>query len=197
VQEVQHMPGGSGMPASTNVTQTIDFYDFGVPVRVSAPPAAEVASLPQAIGSGSFAGATGGSGGSTAPPPASGALSPAQVAAAEQVVRAFWTALGSNDAGAVAQTVPPAQRSCVRSLLSSGPKMTVSSFRLVSARPAGNGRATVWFTVQAHGTLDGTTIPVLPPGSGSQDWLVTTQEAGHWYVDLSDASDFALSGGCS
>ncbi|HTU76611.1 MAG TPA: hypothetical protein VMG38_24085 [Trebonia sp.] len=217
MREVQHLPGGAGapagagqpgavgQPAGTDVTQTIDFYDFGDPVQVSAPPAAEVASLPQAIGKGSFAGSASPGGPSDssgpsdpgdAPPPVSGTLSPAQAAAAEQVVKAFWTALASNDPAAVAQTVPPSQRSCVRSMLSGGPTMTITSFRVTSARPAGNSRATVWFTVSAHGTLDGTTVPVLPPGSGSQDWLVTTKSAGHWYVDLAGPGDLAFSGGC-
>ena len=53
-------------PASLRITETIDFYDFGVPVHVAAPPAAEVASMAQFIeGSGkSFGGP-----GSAAPPP--------------------------------------------------------------------------------------------------------------------------------
>jgi hypothetical protein len=195
MREVQHMPSAAGLPSGTEVTQTIDFYDFGQPVQVSAPPASEVASLSQEIPGGSFAGATGASD-PTAPPRVTGTLSPAQAAAAEQVVKAFWTALAGNDPGAAAQAVPPSQRSCVRSLLGSGPTMTVGSLRVVSAQPAGNDRATVRFTVQAHATLDGNSIPVLAPGSGGLDWLVTTEQAGHWYIDLSDTSDFAFSGGC-
>ena len=54
----------------------------------------------------------------------------------------------------------------------------------------------MWFTVQAHATLDGTSIPVLPQGPGSQQWLVTTEKTGHWYVDLASTSDFAFSGAC-
>lgn len=127
----------------------------------------------------------------------SGTLSPAAAAAAEQVVRAFWTALAGNNPDAAAQTVPPAQRSCVRSLLGSGPKITVTSLRIVSAQPAGNLKATVRFTVQAHVSLDGISMPVLPPGAGSQQWLVTTEQAGHWYVDLDSDSDFMFSGACS
>jgi hypothetical protein len=195
MQETLHMPGELGTPAGTVVTQTTDFYDFGVPVRVSAPPAAEVASLSQLITDGSSTGAAS-AGGAATPPQESGTLSPAQAAGAEQVVRAFWTALAGHDPGAAAQTVLPAQRSCARSLLSTGPKITVTSFRIVSARPAGNRRATVRFTVQAHATLDGTSIPVLPQGPGSQQWLVTTETAGHWYVDLASNSDFAFSGAC-
>jgi len=117
--------------------------------------------------------------------------------AAEQAVSAFWTALKGNDPAAAAQTVPPAQRSCTSSLLSAGPKITVTSFAIVSAQPAGNLRATVRFTVQAHATLDGTTVPVLPQGPGSQQWLITTEQAGHWYVDLAGSGDLAFSGACS
>jgi hypothetical protein len=196
MREALHVPSELGTPAGTVVTQTTDFYDFGVPVRVSAPPAAEVASLPQLITDGPPTGAAS-TGGAATPPQVSGTLSPAEAAAAEQVVRAFWTALAGNDPGAAAQTVPPAQRSCIRSLLSAGPKITVTSFGIVSARPAGNRRATVRFTVQAHATLDGTSIPVLPQGPGSQQWLVTAEKAGHWYVDLASSSDLAFSGACS
>jgi hypothetical protein len=196
MQEALHMPGETGTPAGTVVTQTTDFYDFGVPVRVSAPPAAAVASVSQLITDGSSSGASG-TGGDATPPAVSGTLSPDQAAAAEQVVRAFWTALGGNDPGAAAQTLLPAQQSCFRSLLSTGgPKVTITSFRVVSAQPAGNLKATVRFTVQAHAIVDGSSIPVLPPGPGSQQWLVTTEEAGHWYVDLDSNSDFSFSGAC-
>jgi hypothetical protein len=195
IREALHMPSGLGTPAGTAVTQTTDYYDFGVPVRVSAPPASEVASLAQLITGGPLTG-TGSASGAATPPAVSGTLSPAQAAAAEQAVSAFWTALGGSDPGTAAQTVPPAQQSCMRSLLSGGPKITVTSFRIVSARPAGNSRATVRFTVQAHVTVDGTSIPVLPQGPGSQQWLVTTEKAGHWYVDLAGSSDLSFSAAC-
>jgi hypothetical protein len=193
MREALHMP--SGTPAGAVVTQTTDFYDFGVPVRVSAPPAAEVASLAQLIAGGPAAGG-GSPGGAAAPPPVSGTLSPADAAAAEQAVRAFWTALGRNDPGAVAQTVLPAQRSCIRSLLGKGPTFTVTSLKAVSARPAGDFRASVLFTVRAHAAIDGTSIPVLPQGPASQQWLVAAAEAGRWYVDLADSGDFAFGGAC-
>jgi hypothetical protein len=196
MREALPMPTGLGAPAGMAVTQTTDFYDFGVPVQVSAPPASEVASLSQLIMDGPPAISPGSTGGSAAPPPVSGTLSPAQSAAAEQAVRAFWTALGSNDPGAVAQTVPPAQRSCVRSLLGSGPKITVTSLRIVSAQPAGDRRATVRFTVQAHATVGGTSVPVLLLGPGTQQWLVAAEEAGHWYVDLASSGDSMFSGAC-
>jgi hypothetical protein len=195
MREALHMPSGLGAPAGTIVTQTTDFYDFGVPVRVSAPPAAEVASLPQVITNGPSLGAAS-TGGAATPPPVTGTLSPAEAAGAEQVVRAFWTALAGSNPDAAAQTVPPAQRSCIRSLLSTGPKITVTSFGIVSARPAGTHRATVRFTVQAHATLDGTSVPVLPQGPGSQQWLLTIEKAGHWYADLASSSDLALIGAC-
>jgi hypothetical protein len=35
--------GGSGTPGGVTLTLTTDFYDFGVPVQISAPPAAQVA----------------------------------------------------------------------------------------------------------------------------------------------------------
>ncbi len=193
MREALRMPGGT--PAGAVVTQTTDFYDFGLPVRVSAPPAAEVASLAQVIPSGPMTGGTP-AGGAATPPPASGTLSPAGAAAAEQAVRAFWTALGRNDPAAVAQTVLPAQRSCIRSLLGKGPTFTVTSLGAVSARAAGNLRATVLFTVRAHASIDGTAIPVLPQGPGARQWLVAAEQAGHWYVDLAGSGDFAFGGAC-
>lgn len=195
MREALHMPSGLGTPAGAVVTQTTDFYDFGVPVRVSAPPAADVASLSQLITGGPLTGGVS-SGGAATPPPVSGTLSPAKAAAAEQVVRSFWTALGRGDHGAVAQTVLPAQRSCVRSLLSAGPTITVTSFGAVSAQPAGNLRATVRFTVRAHAAVGGTSIPVLPQVPGGRQWLVTAEQAGHWYVDLAGSGDFAFGGAC-
>jgi hypothetical protein len=174
------------------VVQAADFYDFGVPVRVTAPPAAQVARMSQVINGASSVSV----GGSASPPRVSGTLSPAQAAAAEQVAGAFWSALGRNDPQAVARTVPPAQRSCVRSFLSGGPKITVTSFRVVSAQPAGNGRATVRFTVTARASLDGRNIPVFPQGPGRARWLATTETADHWYVDLARSSAFVFSGAC-
>jgi hypothetical protein len=195
MREAIPLPGDSSTPKGTVLTQTTDFYDFGVPVLVSAPPAAQVASLSQLIADNPSTGADGTDGAAT-PPKESGTLTPADAAAAEQAVRAFWTALGGSNPDAAVQLVPPAQRSCVSSMLGAGPKITVTSLKIVSAKPAGNLKATVRFTVQAHATLDGTSIPVLPPGAASQQWLVTTKQAGHWYVDLNSNSDFMLSG-CS
>jgi hypothetical protein len=190
-----HLPDGQGAPASTQVVEVTDFYDFGVPVQVSPPPASQVASMSQLMKSGfaKAAGATGSSG----PPPAAGTLSAAQAAAAERVVTAFWSAMGRDNAAAVAQTVPPAQRSCVRSFLSSdGPKITVSSFRIVSAQPAGNRAATVRFTVKAQASLGGQSIPIFPQGSGGVQWLVTTKRAGHWYVNLDRSTALVFGGTC-
>jgi len=205
--------GGSGAPAGTSVVLTTDFYDFGVPVQVSAPPAAEVADLSQLIkdgkagsdvigGSGGFSNVSAsGSGSSTSvsasPPPVSGTLTAAQAAAAERAVAAFWSALGGNKPAEVGRTVLPAQRSCVESSVGSGPRFTVSSFRTVSARPAGNGGATVRFTVNAKASLGGMDLPVLPQGpSNGAQWLVATETAGHWYVDIARSTSLAFGGPC-
>ena len=92
--------------------------------------------------------------------------------------------------------MPPAERSCVRSFLSSGgPKITVASFRIVSAQPAGKGAATVRFTVKAQASLDGQDIPLFPSGHAVQ-WLVATRTAGHWYVNLDRSTALAFGGAC-
>jgi hypothetical protein len=194
VQLSLHPPGGGAAPPSARVVQVTDFYDFGVPVRVSAPPAAQVASMAQFLKAGSSESAM--SGGPARPPKVSGTLPPGQAAAAEQVAGAFWSALGRNDPAAIAQTVPPAQRSCVRALLTGGPKITVTSFRAVSAQPAGNGRATVRFTLKARASLDGHTIPLFAQRPGRVQWLVAAETAGHWYVDLAHGSAFPFGGAC-
>jgi hypothetical protein len=201
-----HIPAGAGalgMPGNPQIAETTDFYDFGAPVRVSAPPASQVAQLSQ-LG---MDGASYGSGVSSSvsvppvpsPPAESGSLTPAQASAAEQAVAAFWAALGRNDPAAVTRTVLPAQRSCVSGILHVAPKMTVKSFRFVSAKPAGNGRATVRFTVNATVSLGGQQLPASPQGSGGVQWLVAGQSAGHWYVDVSTGSDggFITGGPCS
>ncbi len=190
-----HLPGGLGATASAQMVQVTDFYDFGVPVRVSAPPASQIASMPQLIKDGPAESA--GAGGPAGPPQVSGTLPAAQAAAAEQVVTAFWAGLERNDPAAVARTVLPAQRSCVRSFLTGGgPRITVASFRIVSARPAGNRAATVRFTVQAQASLGGQSIPVFPQGPRRVQWLVTAERAGHWYVDLTRSTALVLSEAC-
>ncbi len=187
-------PGAPADPAGLRLVESTDFYDFGVPVRVSAPPAAQVESQPEAI---SGLSGSAGESGSPPPPPVTGTLSPAQAAAAEHVVAAFWSALGHDRPAAVAQTVRPAERSCVRSFLSGDPKITVTSFRPVSAKPAGNGLATVRFTVKARATLGGQTLPVFPQGPRRVQWLVTLEVAGHWYVDLARSGASMMGGPCS
>ena len=118
--------------------------------------------------------------------------------AAQQAVTAFWAALGSNNATGVTATVLPAQRSCVQSSLGSGaPTVTVSDLHITSAEPAGNSGATVRFTVKAEASLDGQDLPVLPEGSGSAQWLATTEVAGRWYVDIENSTVLAFGGGCS
>jgi hypothetical protein len=194
------IPDGSGAPAGSSLTVTTEFYDFGVPVRVSAPPASQVApegsQFAAAGSSGSGSGSVGPSG-TASPPPVSGTLTPDQATSAEQAVAAFWAALGSNKTAAVAATVVPAQRSCVESSLGSGgPTITVSALHITSAQPAGNSGATVRFTVKAEASLDGQDIPVLPQGPGSAQWLATTEVAGRWYVNIDDSTALAFAGGC-
>jgi hypothetical protein len=211
--------GDSGAPAGTSVVMTTDFYDFGVPVHVSAPPAAEVADLSQlakdggvgsgvAVGSGGFySGSASGSGSftsvSASPPRVSGTLTAAEAAAAEQAVAAFWSALGRNKPAAVARTVLPAQRSCVQSELGSAPTIgaptiTVSSLHVKSAQAAGDSSATVRFTVQAKAKLGGADVPVMPQGPGNDaQWLVTTEVSGRWYVDIVRSTALLFGGLCS
>ena len=191
-----HLPDGEGASAKTQMVEVTDFYDFGVPVRVSPPPASQTASMSQVISSG-LAKSRGSASGSSGPPQVSGTLSAAQAAAAERAVTAFWSALGRNNVAAVARTVPPAQRSCVRSFLSKGPKITVASLRIVSAQPAGKRAASVRFTVKAQASLGGQNIPVFPQGPSSVQWLVTTRTAGHWYVNLDRSTALVFSGACS
>jgi hypothetical protein len=198
------IPGGTGEPAGARVVQSTDYYDFGVPVRISAPPASEVenisapASISGVSGSASASASVGslGSPGAASPPPVKGTLSPAQAAAAEHVVGAFWSALGHDNASAFAGTLPPGQRSCAQSFLS-GAKITVSSLRVVSAEPAGHGLATVRFTVNALANLGGQSVPVFPQGPGGVQWMVTVEKAGHWYVDLARSSGSVPGAGCS
>ena len=124
-----------------------------------------------------------------------GTLTPAQADAAEQAVAAFWAALGRNDPAAVEATVLPSQRSCVSSGLDGAQQVTVSGFHVVSAEPAGDGRATVRFTVNATASVGGQKIPLPMPQGGTQ-WLLAAESAGHWYVDLSAGTDFPLTGPC-
>lgn len=158
-------PGGPGTPAGSRVTQTLTFYDFGVPVQVTAPPASEVASTSGQVG----------------PPSASGTLAPAQAAAAEQAVRRFWSAVARHDARIFASAVLPSQSACLRA--GPGvPRWRVRALRIVSARPAGPASATVRFTIRVRYTLAGRTYTLLRPGSG-RDWLVVTRSGGRWYVN--------------
>jgi hypothetical protein len=188
------LPGGSPAPGGTRFTQTTDFYDFGVPVRVSAPPAGQVTTLSH-LAKGASSSVTIGKTGSPRPPRASGTVSPAQAAAAAAAVRTFWVALGRNDARAAAQTVLPAQRACFRSMLG-GPHFTVTSLAIVSVQPDGNMRAAVRFTVKARASLGGHSFPVLPEGPGRVQWLVATEASGHWYVDLARSSSLVFGPAC-
>ena len=192
--------GGSGAAADGKLTLTTDFYDFGVPVRISAPPAAEVVQESQAfkaLGSSVSSGSASGSSATATPPPVSGTLTPDQATAAEAAVSAFWTALGAHNTTAVAATVLPGQRSCVQSALGNGaPTISVSSLHITSAEPAGASSATVRFTVKAEASLDGQAIPIFPEGPGSTQWLSAAEMNGHWYVDLDNSAALAF-GDCS
>jgi hypothetical protein len=189
--------GNSAPAGNSRMTQTTDYYDFGVQVRLSPPPAAQVASTGSFFyGSGGVYSASGSSAPSSTPPPVSGTLTQAQATAAEQAVTAFFTALGHNNATALEQTVVPSQRGCVASALNGAPKITVKSLRIISAAPAGTGKATVRFTVSATASLSGTDAPVVGPGSGDQQWMVTVEEGGHWYADLQASAPLSFTGPC-
>jgi hypothetical protein len=177
------------------VTQTTDFYDFGTPVRVSAPPASEVAEAPPLGRGGSASGHKLVPPAQRKPPPVSGTLSPAQAAAAEQAVSAFWAALGANNTQAAARTVLPSQRACLGHI---PPHMrfTVASIHIVSAEPAAHARATVRFTLNAHMTFQGHSIPMYPDGPGKVQWLVVAKIGGHWYLDLRQSASSAPAAGC-
>lgn len=190
-----HPPKSTGAPAGARITQTVDFYDFGVPVRVTAPPASAVASFPGLARDG-MTKVSVGSGASSRPPRASGTLSPAQAAAAEQAVRSFWSALGSKNATAAAQTVLPAERACFRSAVAHGPRFTITSLRIVSAQPAGTAAATVRFTVKARASIRGHSFPVLPQGPRYVQWLETAEAGGHWYVDLGRSTSMPFGPAC-
>jgi hypothetical protein len=183
------MPHGSGMPAGFRVSEAVDYYDFGVPVQVSAPPASEVMSASEFSQSMSSSGSSSGSGpGQASPPPVSGTLSAAQASAAEQAVRAFWTALSSNSAQAVERTVVPSQRSCVAGFLQGSKfKFKISSLRITAAKPAGTGKATVWFSVNATVQFGGQTVPMASSGAAGTNWLLAAEIGSVWYADLSNS----------
>ncbi len=183
------MPRGSGMPAGFRGSEAVDYYDFGVRVRVSAPPASEVISASEFSQSMSRSGSSSGGGfGQASPPPVSGTLSAAQASAAEQAVGAFWTALSSNSGRAVERTVVPSQRDCVAGFVQGSKfKFKISSLRITAARPAGTGKATVWFSVNATVQIGGQTVPMAPPGAASTNWLLATEIGSVWYADLTNS----------
>jgi hypothetical protein len=175
------VPHGSGMPAGFRLSQAVDYYDFGIPVRVSAPPASEVMSASEFSRSMSSSGS---GSGLASPPPVSGTLSAAQASAAEQAVRAFWAALAGNSAQAVERTVVPSRRTCVAGFLQGSKfKFKISSLRITAARPAGTGKATIWFSVNATVQTGGQTISMAPPGAANATWLLATETGSVWYAD--------------
>jgi hypothetical protein len=180
------MPQNSGLPAGFRISETADYYDFGIPVHVSAPPAGEV--LGPGAFSQSYSISSSGSGGSLrqpSPPPVSGTLSASQASAAEQAVRTFWTALSGNSARATERSVVPSQRNCIAGFLhATSLKFKVSSLRITAARPAGAAKATVWFSVKVTARIGGHTVPLSPPGTAGTNWLLAARVSGSWYADL-------------
>jgi len=121
----------------------------------------------------------------SSPPPipaASGTLSPAQAMAAERAVTLFLSATSHGDVARVAQAVAPGQRGCFATLQRAY-KLTVTSLRIVSARPAGPGRATVILRLHGRFEMAGHITPVGPGGPGHAQWLATSSINGRWYVD--------------
>ncbi len=180
----------SGERAGTQISQTVDFYDFGVPVRVTAPPASEVVSSSE-LGTGNGPPGGGATGPAVpegpAPPRASDTLSPSAASAAARAVRAFWAGLGANDVNAAAQAVAPTQRSCLLSAMKNGPTFTIKSLRIMSVRPNGPGRATVLFKLDARVWSAGASAPIGPT---DVLWFATTEIAHAWYVDLHGSAPF-------
>jgi hypothetical protein len=187
-------PLGLGKHFGSHITLTLDFYDFGVPVHVTAPPAGDVASFSQLARAGP-PGSVFRGGGYPRPPAVSGTLAPAQAASAEQAVRAFLSAVGRDNAAAAARSVLPAQRACVRSMMG-GPRITVTALKIMSARPAGPAMAVVRFTAKVQAKLGGHVIPLFPPGAGRSQWLVTTESGGHWFVNLSRSTSLGFGAAC-
>lgn len=78
------MPAFAQLPGNARLTETIDFYDFGTPVRVSAPPASQVVSMGSAGMLGSSV-SVAGSASSAAPLPAVSTLVPGAAGSAGAV----------------------------------------------------------------------------------------------------------------
>jgi hypothetical protein len=78
-----HLPDDADAPANARLTETLGFYDFGVPVRISAPPASQVASESAeqvAVGSVGIASASAAASAAPAPPAVSASAPPAPTA---------------------------------------------------------------------------------------------------------------------
>ena len=186
-------PQSSGMPAGYRISETADYYDFGIPVQVSAPPANEVLSPGASSQSIINVSSSGDGSGQPSPPPASGALSASQASAAEQAVRAFWVALSRNSARAVERSVMPSQRSCIAVFFQGTRfKFTISSLRITAAKPAGTGKAAVWFSVKAMVRMGERTVPISPFGATGTNWLLAAKVSGIWYADLSNSGSGML-----
>jgi hypothetical protein len=190
---------GPGLESNARIVQTLDFYDFGMPVRVSAPPPHEVASISNLakppIGEwGSNGGGFFNSSGPARPPRVSGTLSPDQASAVGRVARAFWTALRHDNVHAAEQAILPAQRGCFRALMGPGLGIKVTSLRIVAVRPAGSQNATVLYNVRASD--DGHGIWALRHRPGHPLWLVATLANGHWYVNVARSASLGFVSAC-
>jgi hypothetical protein len=177
------LPTGRGGRSSARIVQTLDFYDFGVPVRVSAPPADKVAKIGPIFSHLN----------PDSPPPVSGTLSSDQAAAVGRVVRAFWTAMGHDNVDAAARAILPEQRGCFRAMNRYLP-LTVTSLRIVAVRPAGSDKATVLYNIRAseHGQV----VRALRHRPGHPQWLVANEVNGHWYLNVAGSASLAFASGC-
>jgi hypothetical protein len=194
-----HAAPGPHFGSGGRFVQTLDFFDFGVPVNVSAPPADKVTNISQlAKLHGHKWGSKGGgffsSGDRARPPHESGTLAPGEASAVGRVARAFWTALGHHDMHAAQQAILPAQRGCFRALMGPGPRIKVTSLQIVAVRPAGSQDATVLYNIRASD--DGHSIWALHHRPGHPLWLVATQANGHWFVNVARSASLGFASAC-
>jgi len=89
--------------------------------------------------------------------------------------------------------VVPSQRSCVAGFVQGTKfKFKISSLRITAAKPAGTGKATVWFSVKATVQIGGKTVPMSPSGAAGRNWLLATEIGSVWYANLSNSGSGLL-----
>jgi hypothetical protein len=115
-------------------------------------------------------------------PRPSGSLDPSQIATAEQVARAFLSALGRSDVATATKALTPASRNCFLAARNTV-RLTVNSLRILSARPLGTGRATVLFRLDGLLRVHGASLRIHPGSRGRPQWLVAAKIGRNWYVD--------------